>query len=168
MDLRRESACLWGLLALMGLPGAALAQGTAAPEGKTLAAFCTGLDGIIARENAREASEFAASLAAMPDTVRGERRLPSEAVLTRDEAVAVAERLWAMWMPTMPAARVVVMEDGADAWRLGPAPGPGPSYAGEPIRIDKRTGKVTWMLPHPSERERLHARVCAPAGSPPP
>jgi len=160
----RTALVAWGVAALLYVPAAALAQGVAAPEGQARTAFCAGLEGVIAAENAREASDFAASIARMPVTVRSERRLPTDAVLTHDEAVAVAERLWGMWMPTTPAAGVAVVVDDPGAWVLAPAPGADAPYAGEPIRIDKRTGKVTWTLPHPSERERLHAELCGPGG----
>jgi hypothetical protein len=160
----RTGPWAWAALALASLPAAAWAAGIAGPSKGTMADFCTELEAVIAEENAREAADFAGSLAQMPETVRSERRVPTAALLTREEAVAVAERLWAMWMPTTPAANVGIVEDGADAWLLGPAPGPEPPYAGAPIRIDKHTAAVTWDLPHPSERERLHDQMCGDGG----
>ncbi len=161
---RTAAACLWGVLALPVLPAAAPAQGVAAPEGQALAAFCHNLEGIIAAENAREAADFADSLAKIPEDVRGERRLETDAVLTPDEAAVVAGRLWAMWVATSPAATVGIVEDGPDAWLLAPSPGPAAPAAMDPIRIDKHTGVVTWKLPHPSEHERLQTQVCAAGG----
>jgi len=161
---RTTAACLWGLLALPVLPAAASAQGVPAPESRALAAFCHNLEGIISAENARETADFTASLAKIPADVRGERRLETDAVLTPDEAAMVAGRLWAMWVATAPAASVGIVEDGPDAWVLGPSPGPETPSAVDPIRVDKRTGAVTWKLPHPSERERLQTQVCAPGG----
>lgn len=167
MPMTMRVALGWAAFALLSLPVAAAAAGIAGAAAPARADFCTELEGIIAQENAREASDFAPSLAAMPDAVRGERRVPTEAVLTPDEAAQVAARLWAMWVPTTPASSVAVVEDGPDAWLLAPAPGAGPPYAGAPMRIDKGTGKVTWALPHPSERERLHARMCEAGEQPP-
>jgi hypothetical protein len=156
--------CAWGAACLLGLPAPAVAAGIGAPADGVREAFCTGLAGIVAAERAREAGSFAADLAQAPDVVRGERRVESDAVLTPDEAEVVAERLWGMWAPTAPAGSVAVVEDTPDAWVLAPAPGPDEPPVTDPIRIDKRTGTVAWRLPHPSEREQLHAAMCAPGG----
>lgn len=161
---RTAAACLWSLLALPALPAPAPAQGVAGPEGQALTAFCHNLEGIIAAENARAAADFADSLVQVPEDVRGERRLATDAVLTPDEAAVVAARLWAMWVPTSPAAAVGIVEERPDAWLLAPAPGAAAPATVDPIRIDKHTGVVTWKLPHPSERERLQDQVCAPGG----
>jgi hypothetical protein len=156
--------CAWGAICLLGLPGSAAAAGVGTPAEGVRAAFCAGLQGIIAAERAREAGSFAADLAETPDAVRGERRMETDAVLTPDEAESVAGRLWAMWNPTAPAGSVTVVEDTPEVWVLAPKPGPDEPPVSDPIRIDKRTGTVAWQLPHPTEREQLHAEMCGSGG----
>jgi hypothetical protein len=142
----------------------------ARPAGPVPEGFCARLETIIAEENARERADFARSLAEAVAAVKGERTgevfvvdeegtpPPAPVGVSREEAVTIARRLMARWVPTEPAAAVdVVAETGAD-WVFGPAPGE--------LRVAKASGAVTWALPHPSERERLHAAVCGP--EPPP
>lgn len=162
---RAARAVLWaaGALCLLAPPPAG-AAGVAAAAEASRPAFCAGLAGIVRAENARAAEGFEKSLADVPQTVRGERRVETDAVLTPDEALTVAGRLWALWVPTAPAGSVAVVEDTPDAWVLAPAPGPDAPAATGPIRIDKHTGKVAWKLPHPSEHERLHAEMCGAGG----
>lgn len=150
--------------------------GTDAPvlAGKRLQAFCTNLEGLIAAEAERERTGFAASLAEAVTVARQglDKRMALAAARDdedegapalewqADDALAAGRYLWQHWMPTSPAADLTVVEDRPDAWLLGPAPSPEATYAGEPIRVDKADGTVTWKLPHPSERERLHAALC--------
>lgn len=136
------------------------------PEG-----FCTRLAAIIDDENSRARAAFPASLAdAVAEvkagrsgarfTVDEEGAPPPEPVgVSRDEAVAIGRLLWARWVPFAPATGVAVVAETATDWVLTPAPGAPPA---DGPRVDKATGAVTWALPSPSERERLHQAVCGP------
>lgn len=176
MVRRLGAAVAWvALVGLCALP-AQSADPTPAPvlAGQGLKAFCADLSGLIAAEAERERDDFAASLveavavarqgldkrvslaAARADEDEGAPLLEWQA----DDALAAGRFLWERWMPTSPAAGLTVVDDRPDAWLLAPAPSPEAPYAGEPVRVDKHTGTVTWKLPHPSERERLHDALC--------
>jgi len=176
------------VLALAALPGlAALPAFAADPAGagkpmltgKRLTAFCADLAGVIAAEAERERAGFPRSLAEALAAMQAQRARKVAAAASEDDdgvlpgpplepedALNAARFLWQRWMPTSPAADLVVVADRPGEWLLGPAPGPDPSGPAAPIRVDKASGKVTWELPHPSERERLHEGLCGGSGTP--
>lgn len=157
------ATALAALMALMPFPVSA--AGMPAPSADWAGDFCTRLEGMIDAERARVRADFARSLVDVVRQVRAERRLEGPPALTPDEAVNVARRLWALWLPVAPAASVGIDGERDGAWLLVPTAAPDPHDAGEPIRIDRASGEVTWTLPDPSEHERLHAEVCGPAPS---
>lgn len=150
------------VLATLLAAAPAAAKGVALPS-DWVPGFCAGIDGIIRAEGDRAAADFAPSLAAVVADVIAERRMALGPTLTADEAANAARRLWALWLPIAPAASVGIVDDGPGRWLFAPPPDWDPPYTGDPIRIEKADGAVTWALPDPSERERLRAQVCGPA-----